>query len=91
MVCPGSVCWGWVESRRWTNCNLGHHHGLDDVDDNHGLGDVDDNHGLGVDDDDDGVGGHDDVVGDDNQDRLLTKFHMAFIKMMIKMLKESKS
>ena len=41
-------------------------------------------------DDDDGVGGHDDVVGDDKQDRLPTKFHMSFIKMTIKMLKESK-
>ena len=41
-------------------------------------------------DDDDGVGGHDDVVGDDKQDHLPTKFHMSFIKMTIKMLKESK-
>ena len=75
MVCSGSVCWGWVESRRWTSCNLGHNHGLEDV----------------VDDDDGVVGSHDDVVGDDNQDRLPTKFHMALIKMTIKMLKESKS
>ena len=42
-------------------------------------------------DDDDGVGSHDDVVGDDNQDRLPTKFHMSFIKMTMKMLRESKS
>ena len=76
MVCSGSVCWGWVESRRWTSCNLGHNHGLDVVDD---------------DCDDDGVGGHDDSVGDDNQDRLLMKFHMSFIKMTMKMLRESKS
>ena len=76
MVCPGSVCWGWVESRRWTSCNLGHNRGLDVVDD---------------DCDDDGVGGHDDSVGDDNQDRLPTKFHMSFIKMTMKMLRESKS
>ena len=40
---------------------------------------------------DDGVGGHDDSVGDDNQDRLPMKFHMSFIKMTMKMLRESKS
>ena len=41
--------------------------------------------------DDDGVGGHDDGVGDDNQDRLPMKSHMSFIKMTMKMLRESKS
>ena len=75
MVCPGSVCWGWVESRRWTSCNLGHNHGLDDVDDvDDGVGGLDDDDDDVDDDADDGVGGHDDVVGDDNHDRLPTKF-----------------
>ena len=37
VVCPGSVCWGWVESRRRTSCNLGHNHGLDVVDDDDGV------------------------------------------------------
>ena len=67
VVCPGSVCWEWVESRRWTSCNLGHHHGLevDDHDDD-GVGGLDDDDDDVDDDADDGVGGHDDVVGGDD-------------------------